>query len=429
MFGWYNALNSTQLNSTQLNSTQLNSTQLNSTQLNSTQLNSTQLNSAIARLCKACLFALLFTLTLGLAHCSSSGGGGGGNGDNPTDTENPPTDLPKEPDPRCANAPQSSGFNDGDGMTENTPFLICTYAQLGMMSANLGAHYALGDDIDAGSSDWTPVGDADSEFSGTLDGRDYVISDLTVNTSGDYGGLFGYAGTAAKIRNVGLRDVDITAVNYASGLVGYNIGNISNSYVTGSVTGNSSGSSDSAAGGFVGFNAAVGEISNSYARVTVMNNSTKDGRAGGLVGYNLRGKISNSYAMATVTATAAGMGYTAIAGRLVGINFGSISNSYATGMAMATGGTFGYAGGLVGNNEADGTISNSYWDTDTGLTDACGTGTCPSDGGLTTDEMQDGSSAALGDGFQINAGSYPKVKKCTVCTGTLDFSDELVPGQ
>ena len=38
------------------------------------------LNSAIARLCKVCLFALLFTATLSLAHCKNDDSGGGGDG-------------------------------------------------------------------------------------------------------------------------------------------------------------------------------------------------------------------------------------------------------------------------------------------------------------------------------------------------------------
>ena len=95
----------------------------------------------------------------------------------------------KEPDPACADAPQSSGFNDGDGASEDTPYLICTYAQLGIMGDDLSAHYALGGNIDASAScggdcgspsgsGWTPVGDAGNNFSGTLDGNGYVISNL-----------------------------------------------------------------------------------------------------------------------------------------------------------------------------------------------------------------------------------------------------------
>ena len=64
-------------------------------------------HSLIARLCKVCLFALLFTLTLGLAHCSSDDNGGGGGGGETTD---PPTDKGQY---TCANGTPSEGSPDG----------------------------------------------------------------------------------------------------------------------------------------------------------------------------------------------------------------------------------------------------------------------------------------------------------------------------
>ena len=149
------------------------------------------------------LSSLLLAAALGFAHCSSDdNGGGSGGGADPAD-------------PRCADAPQADGFNGGDG-SEADPSLICTYAQLGMMSSSLSAHYALGDNIDASSSNWTPVGDNStgddsSRFTGTLDGRDYMISDLTVNITEDYGGLFGYTGEHSEIRSVGLSGLSVTA--------------------------------------------------------------------------------------------------------------------------------------------------------------------------------------------------------------------------
>ena len=361
-----------------------------------------------------CLSILLLTAILSLAHCSSDdNGGGGGSGTTPA----------KEPDPICALAAEPSGFNGGDGMSEDSPFLICTYAQLGMMSDDLSAHYALGSNIDASAScggdcsspsgsGWTPVGNNANQFSGTLSGNGYVISNLFVNISADHVGLFGYTDATAEVRDVGLSDVNVRGNNRCGGLVGTNSGgSISNSYVTGEITG------ASIVGGLAGQNTSTGTISNSYAASATTSNSFF---GGGLVGYNL-GTISNSYATGAVTVDSGDVG------GLVGVNDGStgvgtISNSYAAGAVTTNSGNI---GGLVGV-DSSGTVSNSYWDEDTtGQSASAGSGTT----GLTTTEMQDGSSAALGDGFQINAGSYPKVKKCTVCTGTLEFSDELVPGQ
>ena len=276
-----------------------------------------------------------------------------------TDSDTTPT---KEPDPACTEAVMASGFNGGDGTSEDTPFLICTYAQLGMMGADLSAHYALGSNIDASAScggdcsspsgsGWTPVGgdncdgmDDDTCFQGTLDGRDYVISDLRVNITGDYGGLFGYTGEHAEIRSLGLSGVNVMAGNDTGGLVGDNNGSISNSYVTGAVSGSIR------SGGLVGDNA--GTISSSYASVNVSGGVNV---AGGLVGFNDSvGTISSSYATGMVSTQN-------FAGGLVGDNAGTISSSYATGPAASTTTVvLSRTGGLVGVNANVGTISNSY---------------------------------------------------------------------
>ena len=295
-------------------------------------------------------------------------------------TDGSDTNPPKEPDPSCAGAADGSGFHGGDGMTEDTPFLICTYAQLGMMGADLSAHYALGSNIDASAScggdcsspsgsGWTPVGgdncdgmdDDDTCFQGKLYGRDYVISDLTVNITEDYGGLFGYTGEHAEIRSVGLSDVNVTAGESTGGLVGYNNGNISHSYVTGAVFG------ESFLGGLVGNSA--GTISNSYATDSV--SSTGGSFLGGLVGNSV-GNISNSYSTGVISATL----LASISGGLVGNSAGNISNSYSTGEVENTGGS-GYIlmGGFVG--QSGGSISNSYA---TGV--ISGTGSSSSIGGL-----------------------------------------------
>ena len=115
---------------------------------------------------------------------------------------------------------------------------------------------------------------------------------------------------------------------------------------------------------------------------------------------------------------------------------GTINNSYAAStVSSSAGASFPNFGGLVGIHNA-GMISDSYWDVTTsglGVTAGCGnTVSCSGATGLTTTEMQDGSSAALDDGFQLNAGEYPKVFQCTTCTGAITdfvYSSDLVPGQ
>ena len=255
------------------------------------------------------------------------------------------------PDPiTCESEAEDGGlsFAGGDG-TEDTPFEVSSPEQLANIGQLLYCNFRLTRNIDLSVvANWTPLGaespcdggNDDACFQGKLDGGDYMISGLTVNITGDYGGLFGYTGEHAEIRSLGLSGVDITAGESSGGLVGLNNGTISNSYASGTVA--VGGSGGSYIGGLIGRN--LGSISSSYAAVV----NSGDDSTGGLVGYN-SGSISNSYATGEVSS-----GTTR--GGLVGLNDGSISSSYATG-AVSGGEVIG--GGLVGENR-NGNTSNSY---------------------------------------------------------------------
>ena len=194
-------------------------------------------------------------------------------------------------------------------------------------------------------SNWDPIGDADSGvgFTGTLDGNGYTISNLTINRPDEDGvGLFSFIGdpntwTGGEVRNLGIEAADIVGYNSVGGLAGIS-GTITNCYVTGDVTG------DIYTGGLVGYN--VGSITNSYAAaVSVMGNAHA---SGGLVGYNF-GTISNSYASGSITGGSR-------VGGLVGGNYGgTITNCYADGNVN---GDMYYTGGLAGENI--GIVTNSY---------------------------------------------------------------------
>ena len=117
-------------------------------------------------------------------------------------------------------------------------------------------------------------------------------------------------------------------------MVGYNSGDILNSYATGEVSATSTPTYTYAyayayAGGLVGYNS--GSILNSYATGDVSATSTFTSTrsyayAGGLVGYKDGGSITNSYAAGNVSATGF---YSVDAGGLVGYNnSGSITNCY-----------------------------------------------------------------------------------------------------
>jgi hypothetical protein len=170
-------------------------------------------------------------------------------------------------------------------------------------------------------------------LAGEFDGNGHTISNLSFNFDfvSDVG-LFGCLGPYGNVTRVGVENVNITGSEFVGGLVGNMVfyGTVSNSYSTGSVT-----CSDGV------------------------------GCVGGLVGYKLYGTVTNCYSSATATAVIH------VAGGLVGYNeYGTVSNSYSTG--TVTGG--GDLGGLVALNL--GTVSNSFWDTESSgqSTSAEGTG-------------------------------------------------------
>ncbi len=197
---------------------------------------------------------------------------------------------------------------------------------------------------------WQPIGDNSNRFSSLFNGNAHTILNLRINGAAtDNIGLFGVLAEGARIENIGLLNVDINANDqlHVGTLVGQNLGEIVNSYVTG---GNVQGSLY--VGGLTGRHS--GAIVNSYANVSV----TGTNFVGGLVGGNRSGsRIYNSYATGAVT----GNDYV---GGLVGDYQGQqgITNGYATGTvsgSSSVGGLVGWVSGSLVNSYASGEISGS----------------------------------------------------------------------
>ena len=123
-------------------------------------------------------------------------------------------------------------------------------------------------------SGWQPIGTSSNPFNAEFEGNGHTISNLRINRSTNNIGLFGITGARANIANIGLRNVRIIGGTFIGGLVGANVGSITNSYAMGSVEGNNE------VGGLVGSNSL--SITKSYATVSVSGND----RVGGLVGIN-----------------------------------------------------------------------------------------------------------------------------------------------
>ncbi len=306
--------------------------------------------------------------------------------------------------------PNIAGENYGAG-TELDPYIICNAMQLQSMRGNLNAFYELGQDIDASSitAEYTcppptmgicegfqPIGSCgvdgicgdnpstpndesadDIFFTGTLDGKGFTISNLTININLTLGtsrvGLFRHT-SGAEIRNIGLLNVDISSfsssavVSSAGGLVGHNTSSsITNSYSTGNIS--SSSASNSSAGGLVAVNEASSDITNSYSAASIFSfSSSSISNAGGLAGQSLDSSITNSYSTGNISSSS-NMSL-ATGGGLIGLKSrGSITNSWFSGnissSSGATGSSTSFASGLVGVNNFLSSIINSYYDTNT----------------------------------------------------------------
>ncbi len=201
-----------------------------------------------------------------------------------------------------------------------------------------------------GGEGWQPIGEGLSKaFGAIFEGNGYTISNLFIDRSGSDGvALFGQVASNARIRNIGLIDIQVTGRYYVGGLIGRNYNAlISDSYATGSVSG------EYRIGGLIGYSYSNSTVSNSYTSVSVIA-SGRASNIGGLIGVNW-GIVVDSYASGSVVVNESDG---RSVGGLVGSNYGTINSSYASGSVVVNGNIGSDISGLVGYNR--GTINNSY---------------------------------------------------------------------
>jgi filamentous hemagglutinin family protein len=223
------------------------------------------------------------------------------------------------------------------------------------------------------------------------------------------GGLAGNNGDGANIGTItgSYATGPVTGTNDVGGLVGDNAGAIGTSYATGQVNG------QTVVGGLVGWAESTSAITQSYATSNVSGVSA----LGGLVGDNA-GSISDAYATGSVTGHASvggsqsGGGTSGVAvitgGNTVGglVGFAEVTSTIdqTFSVGMVSGASF--VGGLIGA-DGGGTLTNSYWDTQTS-----GQATSAGGVGQTTAQLQ----AQLPSGFdsaiwsQVTGQSFPYLK-------------------
>jgi len=322
----------------------------------------------------------------------------------------------------CSTQPSGSG-------TEQDPYIITDVCELNWIRNALSAYYELGNDIDASDTGnwdsgqgWTPI----VGFSGSVDGKDYSINSLYVDRSitgatSSWGvGLFRNLSAGAAISNLSILKAHIEGSYSGTGHSAHMSGGIlaawvdSNSgnhteieyvFTSGIVKVDSTvpypGSGNQPqvhAGGVVGHMTTYGYLRKcaSTANVTTSSYESSWAYAGGLVGRMYDGgALYNSYARGSATAIGTDLWeeegiYTyAWAGGLVG-EVRSVDNCYSTGVPSASGARLNYIGGFSGRS-GNGTINDSFWDTETsGYATGCGEGTPSGNGptGKTTAQMK-----------------------------------------
>ena len=185
-----------------------------------------------------------------------------------------------------------------------------------------------------------------SPFTGVFDGNDHMISHLTV-TGGVYLGLFGQLESEAIISNLGLEETDVNGIGeHIGSLVGWNEGNITMSYSTGTISG-----IGSSFGGLVGFN--LGSITMSNSTCAVSGTIS----VGGLVGYNV-GDLTGCHSTALVS------GYLNVGGLVGYSQNGSITTSYSSGTTTGDSSVGGLAGwnwsGVITQCYSSGTVTGNF---------------------------------------------------------------------
>jgi hypothetical protein len=231
----------------------------------------------------------------------------------------------------------------GDGLTADTAYQITNVGQLQTMAYGLDKYYQLANNINADISGYNtgvgfnPVGfttfvptshfteldpNPTNPFTGTFEGNGKTISNLYVNKTTNYAGLFGIT-VGATISDVGV--------------VGSGSYFMSPAYV----------------GPLVGY-AKDSTITNAYSTVS-LNVTDPNWEShwffGGLIGQATNSQVSRSYTTGNITAIGE------VGGLIAQMTGGSLSDSYTTGNVHSV---RDYAGGLVSIAQGDTVISNSY---------------------------------------------------------------------
>lgn len=219
---------------------------------------------------------------------------------------------------------------------------------------NMGGNYRLANDIDASptaQNPFVPIGYTKDFFRGTFDGNNKTIYNLNIVGSGSYTGIFTKSYNAV-FKNIRLVNVTVTGGYSTGAIAGYAENfDMYDSYITGRVTGNSSGDRLGLAFG------SVGNYSRIYRCYTKGRVNGRGYHFGGLIGYAAfqgtldpnddgRVQIDEVFVQDTIAPTFPPGSAMVAAGGLVGTLVGGAVNNINA-VIEVTGRHA--AGGLVGN--------------------------------------------------------------------------------
>ena len=155
----------------------------------------------------------------------------------------------------------------------------------------VGVNIYLKADLDLNNEAWTPIGNATNPFMGNFEGWGHKISNLKVEGSNDYAGLFGYI-DGGSVRDVGVEGSGVAGKLYVGGICGYlKSGEISSCYSNIAVSGTQY------VGGLCGY--SEGKIENCWHQGNVTASGASDVNAGGLVGDVNGGSLQRCFVINT----------------------------------------------------------------------------------------------------------------------------------
>ena len=252
-------------------------------------------------------------------------------------------------------------------------------------------------------------------FTGSFDGQKNSITNLNIDVTTDYQGMFGNLKGVyyqeATVKDLSLLNCSVTGGDYIGGLIG-NIdyyGTVENCNITGTIKGGSA--TGGTTGGIAGL--SRGTVKNSYSAAGVTGISSAS--TGGLVGQNSNnGVIQNCYSTGSVS------GAVSRTGGLVGNNWGAIQSCYSTGDVTGNstvGGLVGVNGGIVQNCYSNSTVTG--FDTVGGLVGQNGDGTiqyCYTTGTVACDDKGYGGVAGVAGS---HSGTNSKVRNSVALNPSL----------